>query len=539
MKKGLLASLLLAVAWLLQGCTAMPIDVKQLSFEGAKKVTLPIQGQLVVDMSPDDRKKVYTVSSRWNLNEGEYLYNASLKVLGRLFRDVYGSEHTNVGNLVVTVSGNGHVDVFWGTYKANATAIVRLPDGTNVGRFSGEGTEQSGMVNDTVAFENAYVRALQQIGEQMLAHPGLGGMATRGLGEPVVASMPLMGAMRTADYGMSGMGGGRPAAQPMAQTAWMPAQQQYPQAPAVSMAAPQPEAAVPSAVVVPGADKKVALIIGNAAYREAPLKNPVNDARALSNKLRALGFDVMLGENLGQRDMTRLITRFGDKLAGKGVGLFYYAGHGMQVKGRNYLLPVDAQITSEASARSESIDLDQVLDHLNASGSQFNLVVLDACRNNPFERRFRSGGGGGLAQIDAPKGTLIAFATAPGKVAMDGDGENSTYTTALLRALGEPGLPVESVFKRVRTEVSRVTSDQQVPWESSSLTGDFYFVPTPTAKPVAAPVAETKATDAEMLFWQTIKESTDPEDFNAYLRRYPNGQFVDIAKIRIRKLGAK
>ncbi len=297
---------------------------------------------------------------------------------------------------------------------------------------------------------------------------------------------------------------------------------------AVSPATAQPEAAVPRVTAAMSTGEgRLALVIGNANYREAPLKNPVNDARALAAKLRQLGFEVMLGENLQQREMTRLITSFGEKLAGKGVGMFYYAGHGMQVKGRNYLLPVDARISSEASARSESVDLEQVLDQLSNSGSQFNLVILDACRNNPFERRFR-GSTGGLAQVDAPKGTLIAFATAPGKVAMDGEGKNGTYTTALLRTLAEPGLNVESVFKRVRSEVAKVTGDQQIPWESSSLTGEFYFVAT-------APRGESRVGEAELLFWQSIKDSNDAADFEAYLRKYPEGQFADIARNRLKK----
>lgn len=299
--------------------------------------------------------------------------------------------------------------------------------------------------------------------------------------------------------------------------------------PAVPAVSASPASTSPVATAASG--KRLALIIGNANYREAPLKNPINDARALAAKLRQLGFEVMLGENLQQREMTRLITSFGEKLAGKSVGMFYYAGHGMQVKGRNYLLPVDAQITSEASARSESIDLEQVLEHLSNSGTPFNLVILDACRNNPFERRFR-GSSGGLAQVDAPKGTLIAFATAPGKVALDGEGRNSTYTTALLKNLAEPGISVESMFKRVRGEVAQVTNDQQIPWESSSLTGDFYFVAMP-----ASGREERKAGETELLFWQSIKDSNDAADFSAYLKKYPNGQFADIARNRLKKLG--
>lgn len=302
--------------------------------------------------------------------------------------------------------------------------------------------------------------------------------------------------------------------------------------PAMSAApAPAEKPRPAQAPVMPQGDGKLALVIGNSNYPGAPLKNPVADARAIAAKFRALGFEVLHGENLSQREMTRLVTRFGERLPGRQVGVFYYAGHGMQVRGRNYLIPIDAQIASEASARSESLDVDQVLDHLATSGSGVNLVVLDACRNNPFERRFRSTSGG-LAQLDAPKGTLIAFATAPGKVAFDGEGVHGTYTNALLRVLDEPGLNIESVFKRVRTEVSRITGDQQIPWEASSLTGEFYFIP---AQAAAQPA---RAADTEMLFWQSIKDSQDADDFSAYLKRYPDGAFADIARNRLRKAKA-
>ncbi len=282
--------------------------------------------------------------------------------------------------------------------------------------------------------------------------------------------------------------------------------------------------------------KRLALVIGNGGYRDAPLKNPVNDARALAASLSALGFEVLKGEDLGQREMTRLIARFGERLAGHDVGMFFFAGHGIQIRGKNYLVPVDAQIASENSVRAEAVDVDAVLDQL--SSSPLNVVILDACRNNPFERRFRSVSGG-LAQMDAPRGTLIAYATAPGKVAQDGEGANSTYTTALLKVLGEPGLPVESVFKRVRAEVARVTGDNQVPWEASSLTGDFYFaIPVAQAQAPAAPKAAPAAgdTEAELLFWQSVKDSRDGADFEAYLKQYPAGRFADIAKNRLKRL---
>lgn len=201
----------------------------------------------------------------------------------------------------------------------------------------------------------------------------------------------------------------------------------------------------------------------------------------------------------------------------------------------NYLIPVDAQIGSENSVRAEAVDVDAVLDQLSAS--PLNLVILDACRNNPFERRFRSVGGG-LAQMEAPKGTLIAYATAPGKVAQDGDGANSTYTAALLKVLAEPGLAVESVFKRVRSEVSRMTGDAQIPWEASSLTGDFFFastLPTPTA-PATPAAAGTADSEAELLFWQSVKDSPDRGDYEAYLRQFPNGRFSEIARNRLNRM---
>jgi uncharacterized caspase-like protein len=172
--------------------------------------------------------------------------------------------------------------------------------------------------------------------------------------------------------------------------------------------------------------------------------------------------------------MQRAISKFGESLSKDSVALFYYAGHGMQVRGKNYLIPIDAQISSENSVRLESVDVDGLLDQLNVS--DLNLVILDACRNNPFERKFRALGGAGLAQMDAPKGTMIAYATAPGKTASDGEGRNGQFTAELLRQMQIPGLTIEQVFKNVRREVTKVTRDNQTPWESSSLTGDFYFI---------------------------------------------------------------
>jgi hypothetical protein len=282
-------------------------------------------------------------------------------------------------------------------------------------------------------------------------------------------------------------------------------------------------AQVPPAVTKPSGEGRVALVIGNAAYKESPLRNPVNDARSMAASLQKLGFEVMKRENAGQREMNRAISEFDARLSAGAVGLFYYAGHGMQVKGRNYLLPVDAEISSEASVRNESIDVDQILDGMASAGNPLNVVILDACRNNPFERRFR-GSAGGLAQIDAPKGALIAYATAPGKVAADGEGANGLYTAELLHALEEPGLRVEDVFKRVRAHVAAATNDYQVPWEASSLVGDFYFK------------IGVDNTVVELAFWQSVQSSNDPNDFQGYLDKYPNGQFTVLARNRQRVL---
>lgn len=242
---------------------------------------------------------------------------------------------------------------------------------------------------------------------------------------------------------------------------------------------------------------RVALVIGNAAYPgTAALRNPVNDAKAIADKLRALGFQVSLHTNVKQRDMTRAVSQFGQDLKPGSVALFYYAGHGMQVRGRNFLIPMDAEIASEASARSESVDLDLVLEQLGPA--RLSMVILDACRNNPFENRFRSGRGGGLAQIDAPKGTFLAYATAPGKVASDGEGSHGLYTAELLKAMDLPGVKVEEAFKVVRVNVIKATASEQIPWESSSLTGDYYFRPVDRTADAAKTARDVTAQQTEL-----------------------------------------
>lgn len=221
-------------------------------------------------------------------------------------------------------------------------------------------------------------------------------------------------------------------------------------------------------------ERKVALVIGNAAYAESPLRNPVNDARAIASKLRAFGFDVILKENLRHKDMVSVIRDFGERIRGGGVGLFYYSGHGVQVKDRNYLIPVGADIKKEQDLEFEAVDAGRVTAEMEAAGNRLNILILDACRDNPFSKRTKSLAKG-LAQMTAPVGTIIAYATAPGTVADDGPGQNGIYTGALIKAISVPGVRIEDVFKRVRSEVRKATADRQIPWEVSSLEGDFYF----------------------------------------------------------------
>ena len=221
-------------------------------------------------------------------------------------------------------------------------------------------------------------------------------------------------------------------------------------------------------------EKRVALVIGNSGYASSPLKNPVNDARAMARTFRELGFDVLLRENAGEKDMKRAIEEFGDRLRGGGVGVFFFAGHGIQVASRNYLVPVDANIRNERDIDIDAIDVNRVLSRMEDARNRLNIVILDACRDNPFSRSFRSAARG-LASIDAPSGTLIAYATAPGKLARDGDGANGLYTAELVKAVRESSLRLEDVFKRVRASVRRQSNGEQIPWEASSVEGDFVF----------------------------------------------------------------
>lgn len=222
--------------------------------------------------------------------------------------------------------------------------------------------------------------------------------------------------------------------------------------------------------------KKGALIIGNGNYLSSVLANPENDARSMEAVLRKLGFIVFKYENLNQIQMKRAIDDFGLKLKGFDVGLFFYAGHGIQSNGYNYLIPVDALMTTERQVEYDCVQADRVLALMEGSGTKVNIIILDACRNNPFERSWtRSTVGRGLAFMNAPKGTIIAYATAPGSTASDGTGRNGLYTSAILQSILIPKINILQMFQQVRSIVNQKSNGQQIPWESTSLVGDFYF----------------------------------------------------------------
>ncbi len=228
--------------------------------------------------------------------------------------------------------------------------------------------------------------------------------------------------------------------------------------------------------VIDATGKRNALVIGNSNYKSAPLRNPVNDANAISQTLKQTGFDVTLALDVNtQNDLKKIIREFGKKLRNGEVGLFYYSGHGLQVKGINYLVPVEAEISKEEDVEFEGVDVNMVLAEMEFAKNKLNIVILDACRNNPFARSFRSAANG-LVQLNAPVGTLIAYSTAPGSVASDGAGSNGLWTEEFLNEVKQPGSKIEDVFKHVRANVRKKSNNEQIPWESSSIEGDFYFI---------------------------------------------------------------
>jgi len=288
--------------------------------------------------------------------------------------------------------------------------------------------------------------------------------------------------------------------------------------------------------VVQSTPGRTALVIGNDRYRQNPLGNAVNDARAMASLLTQAGFAVDLKLNATLEQMTSAIAALGRAVVSRDVGtaLFYYAGHAAQLNWFNYLLPVDGDVESATDVRKQCVDLGFLLRRLALARGKTALIILDACRDDPFGSRFRPPQKG-MSQYDAPAGTLLAFATAPGSVAVELAGSaNGLYTEHLLRELSVKGVRIEDALKRVRLNVRLASHDKQVPWESTSLESDIYLFPTQ-----ALSEAELERQFREELeTWSRIKASSNPADWINYLKRYPNGKFAEVAQVRLRNLQA-
>jgi caspase domain-containing protein/putative peptidoglycan binding protein len=301
------------------------------------------------------------------------------------------------------------------------------------------------------------------------------------------------------------------------------------------------------------ADRRVAFVVGNGAYRNvAALPNPPIDARAMASALRNVGFEVVEGTNLTRDKMTERLLDFGKKAQNADVAVFFYAGHGIAISGTNYLLPIDADIKSEMDVKlGAAINIDLTLDQ-TMGDAKVKLVFLDACRDNPFAAKIKSNSATrsvsvqtGLAEMKSGEGTLIAFATGPGQTALDGqEGANSPFTRALVANITAPGVEIQQAMTRVRAQVNEETNKSQLPWGHTNLIGSVYLNGAPAAAPAgtsAAPsapaaVASAPGTDVELEFWRSIKDSNKPEELNAYLTNYPNGQFKSLALSRIASL---
>jgi uncharacterized caspase-like protein len=276
-------------------------------------------------------------------------------------------------------------------------------------------------------------------------------------------------------------------------------------------------------------ERRVALVIGNSRYKAGPLANPVNDAEGMAETLKSLGFEVLSGFDADRNRMMELIRQFGEKLDRKTIGLFYFAGHGVQIDDVNFLIPVDAEIKDEDEAKYKSVEAGYVLDSMRRAQNRVNIIILDACRNNPFPRKSRSGAGG-LAKMDAPSGSIIAFATKPGQVASDGKDGNGLYTGELLKQLRKPGQSLTDVFMNTRSAVLRQDSNQE-PWEHTSLTKNVYLNGLPNAVSAAN-------LSPEQAHWAAIEQSDDPEDFRDYLAEYPSGGYAPAAQARLKQLAS-
>ena len=284
---------------------------------------------------------------------------------------------------------------------------------------------------------------------------------------------------------------------------------------------------------------KVALVIGNGKYKDAPeLKNAPNDAKAIGAALKASGFEVTMKLDTGRAELIDAIRAYVHLMEQKKhVGLFYFAGHGVQLEWRNYLLPIDAVIDKIEDVAKQSVDIARLMEGLTKAANPMNVIILDACRENPFGTA-KPVAQKGLSQMDAPTHTILAYATSPGNVASDGDGANGLYTENLLREIKVPEAKIEDVFKRVRLGVRRKSNGAQIPWESTSLEEDFWFLP-PKSLAAASDSDKTKLFEEELATWEKIKAASAPGPLEEFLRRWPSGPFSELAQLQLDTVLAK
>ncbi|UQD70134.1 caspase family protein [Bradyrhizobium japonicum] len=292
----------------------------------------------------------------------------------------------------------------------------------------------------------------------------------------------------------------------------------------------------PAPTALQGPEQRVALVIGNSNYKNAPqLQNPDNDAESMAQFLNSAGFEVVAATDLTQNDMLRVVQDFSAKVSARGpntVAMVYYAGHGVQLAGENYLVPVDAKVSNPTELVSNSVRLVDVMSTLETIPSRMRIVILDACRNNPFPDV--NDAGRGLAIVDAPNGSIVGYSTAPGAEAQDGTNGHSPYTQAFLNAAREPNVPIEQLFKRVRLEVNQTTSGAQIPWESSSLTSDFTFFGDTAVAANRAPVSAPVVQMASSLPSRSTRQAYDyvvsegrPEYYQEFIQMYPHDPLCD------------
>ena len=292
----------------------------------------------------------------------------------------------------------------------------------------------------------------------------------------------------------------------------------------------------PAPTALQGPEQRVALVIGNSNYQNAPqLANPDNDAQSMAQFLNSAGFEVISATDVGQNDMLRVVQDFSAKVSARGpntVAMVYYAGHGVQLAGENYLVPVDAKVSNQTELVNDSVRLVDVMSTLETIPSRMRIVILDACRNNPFPNV--NDAGRGLAIVDAPNGSIVGYSTAPGAEALDGTGGHSPYTQAFLNVAREPNVPIEQLFKRVRLAVNQTTSGAQVPWESSSLTSDFTFFGDTAVAANRAPVNAPVLQMASNLPSRSTRQAYDyvvsegrPEYYQEFIQMYPHDPLCD------------